>query len=85
MVRRAIDTIGPLPADEDGKIGIISITDTFSRFNTLYPISDMTAETAVLQALIPHMGILGIPEQQVNDKGTNFANEISPTWQFNEL
>jgi hypothetical protein len=76
MVRRAIDTIGPLPMDEDGKVGIISITDTFSRFNLLYPVSDMTAETAVLQALIPHIGIFGVPEQLVSDNGSNFANRV---------
>jgi hypothetical protein len=76
MVRRAIDTIGPFPADEEGKVGIISITDTFSRFNLLYPVSDMTAETAVSQALIPHMGIFGVPEQLVSDNGTNFANQV---------
>jgi hypothetical protein len=76
MVRRAIDTIGPLPEDEEGNVGIISITDTYSRFNLLYPVSDMTAETAVNKALIPHMGIFGVPEQLVSDNGTNFANEV---------
>jgi hypothetical protein len=67
MIRRAIDdTIGPLPIDEDGNMAIISITDTFSRFNCLYPVSDMTAETAVKWgALIPHIGIFGVPEQLV--------------------
>jgi hypothetical protein len=76
MVRRAIDTIGPLPEDEEGNVAIISITDTFSRFNLLYPVSDMSAETAVSKALIPHMGIFGVPEQLVSDNGTNFANEV---------
>jgi hypothetical protein len=76
MVRRAIDTIGPLPQDEDGNVGIISITDTFSRFNLLYPVPDMTAETAVTKALIPHMGIFGVPQQLVSDNGANFANQL---------
>jgi transposase InsO family protein len=74
MGRRAIDTIGIFPEDEEGNGRIISITDTFSRFNCLYPVPERTAETAVKRTLIPHIGIFRVPEQLLSDNRANFAN-----------
>jgi hypothetical protein len=46
MVRIAIDTIGPLPADALGNKYIIIIMDCFSRIVELVPAKDTTAITA---------------------------------------
>jgi transposase InsO family protein len=76
MARRAVDTLGPFPEDTDGNTCVVSIIDTFSRFVTLHACKDATAQTAVDGALLPHMGIFGVPEQLVSDNGTQFVNDL---------
>jgi hypothetical protein len=39
----AVDIVGPLPAEDDGNIYIISVIDTMSRYVVLTPAYDCTA------------------------------------------
>ena len=48
----AIDTIGPLPEDENGNKFLIAIIDIFSRFLELYPAVDTTSDVAQYQLLM---------------------------------
>ena len=51
----AVDTLGPLPIDEDGNCYLICIIDCFSRFIELVPAKDATA-LAVAKALLQIFG-----------------------------
>jgi hypothetical protein len=70
-----IDTIGPLPADENDNRYIIVIIDTFTRYVELYPVKSVDAEHAVL-AINAHCGRYGVPQQIVSDGGTQFINNL---------
>jgi hypothetical protein len=54
--RVCVDTIGPIPSDDDSKKYILVIIDAFSRFVMLRAISDTTAKSA-LDGLIAWIGI----------------------------
>ena len=74
--RICIDTIGPLPKDdESGSEHLLVIIDAFSRFVKLYAIKDTSARSA-LQGLLDWIGMFGIPSEMVSDNGTQFANEL---------
>jgi hypothetical protein len=73
--RVCVDTIGPIPSDDDSKKYILVIIDAFSRFVMLRAISSTTAITA-LEGLIEWIGFFGIPSEIVSDNGTQFANEL---------
>jgi transposase InsO family protein len=63
MERWQSDTIGPVPADEDGR-GL-----------SWYPIKDTTAQSCV-DAMIQHVGTFGTPRQILTDNGIEFVNEL---------
>jgi transposase InsO family protein len=69
------DTIGPLPADEDGCCFILVIICCFTRWVSLYPIKDTTAKSCV-DAMMQHVGTFGAPSQILTDNGTQFVNEL---------
>ena len=71
MERWEIDTIGPLPVDEDGNMFILVIICCFTRWVSLYPIKDSTAKTCV-DAMMQHIGTFGTPSQILTDNGTQF-------------
>jgi hypothetical protein len=74
--RICVDTIGPLPIDNDsGSEYILVIIDAFSRFVKLYSIKDTSAKAA-LNSLLDWVGMFGIPSEMVSDNGTQFANEL---------
>ena len=70
-----IDTIGPLPPDEDGNRHIIVIRDTFTRWIELYPVKTTDAEHAA-HALLQHFGTFGCPSQVLSDNGSQFVNAV---------
>jgi len=73
--RLNMDTIGPLPEDEDGYCYILVIIDTFTRWIELFPIKSTTAaETAKI--LVQHFGRFGQAQEIQHDNGTQFVNEI---------
>jgi hypothetical protein len=74
--RICVDTIGPLPTDENTQNEyILVIVDAFSRFVKLQAIRDTSAEAA-LPALLDWVGLFGIPSEVVSDNGTQFANSL---------
>ena len=75
MERWQADTIGPLPADEDGCCFILVIICCFTRWVSLYPIKDTTAKSCV-DAMMQHVGTFGAPSQILTDNGTQFVNEL---------
>ena len=76
MDRLNIDTIGPLPPDEEGNKYIIVIIDVFSRFIELYPCKNVTAEAAT-RAILQHMGRYGPPGEILTDNGSQFIAEVT--------
>jgi len=75
MTRVSIDTIGPLPVDEDGNEYIIVIIDSFTRWVELYACSGADAKEAV-KALMSFIKTFGQPSQLLSDNGTQFANQV---------
>ena len=54
----AIDSIGPLPADNEGNMHIVTVISCFTRWTMLYAVKDLTAETFA-KVLLRHVGIFG--------------------------
>ena len=73
--RICVDTIGPLPTNDDSKAYILVIIDAFSRFVMLRAIPNTTAKEAI-DGLMDWIGMFGIPSEVVSDNGTQFANEL---------
>ncbi len=73
--RVEMDTIGPLPEDEEGYKYILVIIDCFTRWVNLYPIKDTTAEECA-KRMIHHVGTFGCPTQIQTDKGLQFENQL---------
>ena len=75
MERLDIDSIGPLPKDEDGNEYIIVIIDTFTRFVELFRRKDATAISAAT-AVIEHFGRYGLPIEILTDQGPQYHNAV---------
>ena len=75
MDRINVDTIGPLPMDDDGNQYIVAIIDCFSRFLELYPVKDTSALSAAVP-LVDFSGRYGIPAEVLTDNGTQYANQL---------
>jgi hypothetical protein len=73
--RIAIDTVGPLPVDEDQNQYIIVMICSFSRFTELYPSKDASALSAA-KAVLDLIGRYGCPLEIQSDQGTQYANEL---------
>ena len=69
MERLEVDTIGPLPADEDGHRFKLNVIDCFTRWVSLHPTKDTTAQSCVAE-LLQHIRTFGTPSQIVTDNGT---------------
>jgi len=76
MERLNIDTIGPLPPDEEGNEHVLVIIDVFSRFVELVPCKDLTAATAT-RALLAHIGRYGSPGEILTDNGPQFIADVT--------
>jgi len=73
MERIAIDTIGPLKTDKYENMYIIVMIDVFSRFISLYPVSEITAmETR--RVILMHVGIFGVAQEYIFDRGRQYDN-----------
>ena len=70
-----VDTIGPLPPDQDGNSCNIVIIDRFSHWIELLPAKDATANSAA-HALLKHIGRFGAPSQLLSDGGSQYVNEL---------
>jgi transposase InsO family protein len=70
-----IDTLSMGIANDDGDKYILVIIDSCSRWIELFPIPDLSAETAA-RKLFEHLGRFGHPSKIVSDNGTQFVNKI---------
>ncbi len=75
MDRLNIDTIGPMPADNDGFTYVIVVIDTFTRWVELYRAKDTSANSAA-NALLQHIGRYGTPMEILTDQGSQYKNEM---------
>jgi hypothetical protein len=78
MESLSVDSIGPLPEDENGNKFILVIIDNFSKFVSLYATKSTTA-ISYCQALVNHMGIFGVCSKIRSDGGTQFTADICRT------
>jgi hypothetical protein len=65
MERLEVDTIGPLPADEEGHRFKLNVMDCFTRWVRLHPTKDTTSQSCV-DELLQHIGTFGTPSQNPN-------------------
>jgi hypothetical protein len=72
----SIDTLGPLPEDNDGFKYIVVIVDNFSKFVGLYACRNVTSEEYV-KAMIQWVGIFGVPEQIRTDGGSQYTSGMA--------
>ena len=71
----SIDIVGPLPADHRKEFLIVFV-DCYSRYTTLVPSSNQTANT-VSEALLRHVvPYFGTPRRLLSDRGRKFVGEI---------
>ena len=70
-----VDTIGPLPPDENDNTYILVIIDRFSRWIELYATKDATAKSAAIN-MVSHFGRYGMASELRSDGGSQFVNEI---------
>ena len=75
MMELSVDSIGPLPEDENGNKFILVIVDNFSKFTELYATKSTTAISYV-QAILQHMSIFGVMKSIRSDGGTQFTAHI---------
>jgi hypothetical protein len=75
MESLSIDTIGPLPEDEEGRRHIIVIVDNFSKFVELFP-THSTSAAEYVDSLLKHIGIFGLMKKIRTDGGTQFTAEV---------
>ena len=73
--RVAVDTIGPLPVDENGNKYIICMVDCFSRYTLLSAAKDVSALSAA-KALLQWLSLFGVMKQLLSDMGTQFITRI---------
>ena len=73
MSRINMDTIGPLPKDEEGNEYILVMIDCFSRFVELYSIPSTEARPCA-RCLIDFFGRYGAPQYILSDRGSQFVN-----------
>ena len=76
MDRWNIDTIGPLPKDEDGNQYIIVLVDAFSRFVEMYAAKDVSALSA-MKAILQAVGRYGTPSEILTDNGSQYIAELN--------
>ena len=58
----SVDTLGPLPEDENGFSFIVFIVNNFSKIVGLYPARRTTSKDNFIGALLQWVGIFGVPK-----------------------
>ena len=70
-----IDTVGPFPLDNTGALHIVVIIDNFTRYTTLHPAPNVSAEEAAI-ALFKHCCVYGVPDIIHTDQGSQYCNSL---------
>jgi hypothetical protein len=72
----SVDTLGPLPEDENGFSFIVVIVDNFSKFVGLYPARSTTSKDFI-STFMQWVGIFGVPKEIRSDGGSQFTSKLS--------
>jgi transposase InsO family protein len=72
----ATDIVGPLHITPRGNRNILTVTDSFTKWLEVYPITDQTAETCAAKILDEYIGRFGCPLSLHSDQGSNFESDI---------
>lgn len=70
-----MDMIGPLPETADGHKYILTVVDYGTRYPEAFPLRTTTSSD-VVEALVELFSRLGIPEEILTDRGSNFVSEL---------
>ena len=76
MANLSIDTVGPLPLDDQQNQYILVIICDFSKFATLYA-TPSTEAVSYVNALVQHIGLFGVPSTIRTDGGSQFTAHIA--------
>ena len=75
FTRIAMDMVGPLPRTEEGHRFILTIVDYGSRFPDAIPLKTTTSQD-VVEALLEYFSRVGLPEEILTDRGSNFTSDL---------
>ena len=75
FTRIAMDMVGPLPRTEEGHRCILTIVDYGSRFPDAIPLKTTTRQD-VAEALLEYFSQVGLPEEILTDRGSNFTSDL---------
>lgn len=67
--------IGPLPTTPDGYRFILTVCDYGTRYPEAFPLKTTTSKD-VAEALLDHFSRMGIPEEILTDRGSNFTSQL---------
>ncbi|KAL0238106.1 hypothetical protein GEMRC1_012579 [Eukaryota sp. GEM-RC1] len=74
FARLNVDTIGPLPKDQNGNQFLLVFVDSFSRYTILSPLEDLNSTEVAYRLVWDVIAIFGIPFCIHSDNGKEFAN-----------
>lgn len=74
--RIAADIVGPLPATAEGHRYILTTMDYGTKYPEAVPMKEITAQ-AVADELVQMFCRVGVPEEIITDRGSNFCAELS--------
>ncbi|KAL0229243.1 hypothetical protein GEMRC1_013862 [Eukaryota sp. GEM-RC1] len=76
FARLNVDTIGPLPKDQNGNQFLLVFVDSFTRYTILSPLEELNSREVAYRLVWDVIAIFGIPFCIHSDNGTEFANAI---------
>lgn len=71
-----MDVIGPLPATKEGYKYILTIVDYGTRYPEAFPLRTTTSQD-IIEAMVELFARLGIPDEILTDRGSNFVSELT--------
>ena len=78
----SIDLVGPLIKSDRGHRYILTITDFATRWPEAVPLKEISTEK-VAEALVTTFSRLGIPDEVLSDRGTQFVSDVmSQVWRM---
>jgi IS30 family transposase len=71
-----IDLIGPFPETKTGYKYVLTVTDFFSHYTIVAPLSDKSARTVAYNLSNHVTCVHSCPKKFMSDRGTEFLNDI---------
>ncbi|KAL0208658.1 hypothetical protein P9112_011245 [Eukaryota sp. TZLM1-RC] len=76
LARLNVDTIGPLPPDQEANKYILVFVDGFTRYTILVPLKELNAILTADALIWSVCAVFGIPYSIHSDNGPEFANNV---------